>query len=118
MYAAADLSIRYINDRYLPDKAIDLLDEACARKRIGGKIVAAESEFNETSRQLLSTVIDSALQSGDIDKAKEKYDLIISNFPKSQSATSSKTKLAEINNAGTGKTGTANSADDSDNTGN
>ena len=32
--AATDLSIRYINDRFLPDKAIDLLDEACAKARI------------------------------------------------------------------------------------
>ena len=32
--AATDLSIRYINDRFLPDKAIDLLDEACAKSRI------------------------------------------------------------------------------------
>ena len=32
--AATDSSIRYINDRFLPDKAIDLLDEACAKARI------------------------------------------------------------------------------------
>ncbi len=32
--AAVDLSIRYISDRYLPDKAIDLIDEACAYKKI------------------------------------------------------------------------------------
>ena len=33
--AIAGLSDRYISDRFLPDKAIDLLDEACARKRMG-----------------------------------------------------------------------------------
>ena len=32
--AIASLSDRYISDRFLPDKAIDLLDEACARKRM------------------------------------------------------------------------------------
>ncbi len=32
--AAIDLSVRYITDRYLPDKAIDLMDEAASRKRI------------------------------------------------------------------------------------
>ena len=32
--SAVDLSLRYINDRFLPDKAIDLLDEACAKARI------------------------------------------------------------------------------------
>ena len=36
MEAAVDYSIRYINDRFLPDKAIDLMDEAAARKRLGG----------------------------------------------------------------------------------
>ena len=34
--AAAKLSERYINDRYLPDKAIDLIDEACAKARLKG----------------------------------------------------------------------------------
>ena len=32
--AAATLSNRYITDRYLPDKAIDLIDEACSRMKI------------------------------------------------------------------------------------
>ena len=34
--AAVKLSVRYIGDRYLPDKAIDLIDEACSKKRISG----------------------------------------------------------------------------------
>lgn len=34
--AAIDLSVRYINDRFLPDKAIDLVDEAAARARVSG----------------------------------------------------------------------------------
>ena len=34
LYAAASLSQRYIQDRFLPDKAIDLLDEACAKKSV------------------------------------------------------------------------------------
>ena len=41
--AAIDLSQRYINDRFLPDKAIDLVDEAAARIRVsGGGLVTAE----------------------------------------------------------------------------
>ena len=41
--AAVDLSVRYINDRFLPDKAIDLTDEAAARIRVsGGGLVTAE----------------------------------------------------------------------------
>lgn len=37
--AAAVMSDRYINDRFLPDKAIDLIDEAASRKRIGNSVV-------------------------------------------------------------------------------
>ena len=33
--AAVTYSVRYINDRFLPDKAIDLVDEACARIKMG-----------------------------------------------------------------------------------
>ena len=41
--AAIDLSVRYINDRFLPDKAIDLVDEAAARARVSGEgFVTAE----------------------------------------------------------------------------
>ena len=46
MTAACDLSVRYINDRFLPDKAIDLLDEAAASVRVApgpeGVVTAAE----------------------------------------------------------------------------
>ncbi len=42
MEAAAILSERYINDRYLPDKAIDLIDEAAAAKKLKGMIVPAK----------------------------------------------------------------------------
>ena len=46
MTVACDLSVRYINDRFLPDKAIDLLDEAAASVRVapgpGGVVTAAE----------------------------------------------------------------------------
>ncbi len=36
LHAAVDLSVRYISDRYLPDKAIDLMDEAASRVRLQG----------------------------------------------------------------------------------
>ena len=41
--AAYELSVRYINDRFLPDKAIDLLDEAAAAVHVGGKKLAVEA---------------------------------------------------------------------------
>ena len=48
--AAAKLSKRYINDRFLPDKAIDIIDEASAKVRLGS--VKKESNFYETELQL------------------------------------------------------------------
>ncbi|MGN0654585.1 MAG: ATP-dependent Clp protease ATP-binding subunit [Oscillospiraceae bacterium] len=47
--AAVSLSKRYINDRFLPDKAIDLIDEACSRKKLksgSGFFVKAADEFD------------------------------------------------------------------------
>jgi len=48
--AAAKLSHRYITDRYLPDKAIDLIDEACARARI--EIYSMPNELKEMEKKL------------------------------------------------------------------
>ena len=46
VYSAVVLSERYINDRFLPDKAIDLLDEACTRANLRNKAIS-ELELNE-----------------------------------------------------------------------
>jgi ATP-dependent Clp protease ATP-binding subunit ClpC len=48
--AAADLSIRYITDRHLPDKAIDLIDEAASRVRL--RHASAPPELREAQREL------------------------------------------------------------------
>ena len=48
--AAVTMSIRYINDRYLPDKAIDLIDEAASRLRL--KIYTSPPEHREMENQL------------------------------------------------------------------
>ncbi len=55
--AAAKLSARYINDRFLPDKAIDLMDEAGSRARIGGmrtpkNLLAMEKELKDLAAEL------------------------------------------------------------------
>src|SRR2546430_1605308 len=55
LVAAATLSHRYIGDRFLPDKAIDLVDEAASRLRIEityGRIPAIEREIGETEKRL------------------------------------------------------------------
>ncbi len=52
--AAVALSRRYINDRYLPDKAIDLIDEAASRKRIGASGMPDEIKELEKKLKLIS----------------------------------------------------------------
>ncbi|MGL2224427.1 ATP-dependent Clp protease ATP-binding subunit [Oenococcus oeni] len=67
--AAVKLSSRYIADRFLPDKAIDLMDEAAAKVRID--TVQPEDKKVDLERQLngLRDQLDDAVSSGDFDQA-------------------------------------------------
>ncbi|NQD69054.1 AAA family ATPase, partial [Bacillus haikouensis] len=56
--AAARLSDRYISDRFLPDKAIDLVDEACAMIRT--EIDSMPSELDEVTRKVMQLEIEEA----------------------------------------------------------
>ena len=56
LVAAATLSNRYINDRFLPDKAIDLIDEAAARLRM--QIDSVPTEIDETQRRVRQLEIE------------------------------------------------------------
>ena len=56
LIAGATLSHRYINDRFLPDKAIDLIDEAAAKLRV--EIDSMPSEMDEISRRVLQLEIE------------------------------------------------------------
>ncbi|MBN2172363.1 MAG: ATP-dependent chaperone ClpB [Candidatus Krumholzibacteriota bacterium] len=58
LVAAAVLSHRYITDRFLPDKAIDLVDEACASVRT--EIDSMPAELDETTRRLMRLEIEEA----------------------------------------------------------
>ena len=69
--AAVSLSVRYISDRFLPDKAIDLMDEACSRKRLGFGKKAKKTLSLELEIQVLSDDIENLLEAGDIDEAAE-----------------------------------------------
>ena len=70
--AAISYSVRYINDRYLPDKAIDLIDEASAKKRLSKMGVMEEVRDDRKSRMdSLEASLEDALAEGDIDKATE-----------------------------------------------
>ncbi len=68
--AAARLSKRYITDRFLPDKAIDLIDEAAARCQLGySQTSGSESGIREKYTSL-SDQRDQALKEGNIEEAK------------------------------------------------
>ncbi|MBR2264001.1 MAG: AAA family ATPase, partial [Firmicutes bacterium] len=58
LIAAATLSNRYISDRFLPDKAIDLVDEACAVIRT--EMDSMPTELDEISRRIMQLEIDEA----------------------------------------------------------
>jgi ATP-dependent Clp protease ATP-binding subunit ClpC len=67
--AAADLSIRYITDRHLPDKAIDLIDEAASRVRL--RHASAPPQLREAQRELdkMTKEKDGAINSQDYESA-------------------------------------------------
>ncbi len=65
--AAATLSHRYISDRFLPDKAIDLIDEACAMIRT--EIDSMPAELDEVTRRVMQLEIEEAVLKKEKDKA-------------------------------------------------
>ena len=64
--AAIDLSCRYLSDRFLPDKAIDLLDEAAAGVWLAG---GSEGSALEDKRRMLSQQLEQAVRDGAYEKA-------------------------------------------------
>ncbi|PTY78338.1 ATP-dependent chaperone ClpB [Heyndrickxia sporothermodurans] len=69
LVAAATLSNRYITDRFLPDKAIDLVDEACATIRI--EIDSMPSELDEVTRRVMQLEIEEAALTKESDEASK-----------------------------------------------
>jgi len=69
LVAAATLSHRYITDRFLPDKAIDLVDEACARLRT--EIDSMPAELDELTRRVTRLEIEEAALAKEKDKASK-----------------------------------------------
>ena len=67
---AVILSERYINDRFLPDKAIDLLDEACACASLGNKAMA---EFDELTIKLKQVTEESEKLQADTNNTSEEH---------------------------------------------
>ncbi len=69
--AAAELSERYINDRFLPDKAIDLMDEAASKAHVGNMDKPAQLEAYKQEAGALDAELEQALIDGDLSRAKE-----------------------------------------------
>lgn len=67
LVAAAVLSDRYISDRFLPDKAIDLVDEAASKLRI--EIDSVPTEIDEIQRRIMQLQIEKQVLSKETDKA-------------------------------------------------
>lgn len=75
LIACATLSNRYISDRYLPDKAIDLMDEAAARIRT--EIDSMPSDLDQISRKIMQLEIEKQALSKEDDKSsKSRLDAI------------------------------------------
>ncbi len=79
--AAVSLSARYISDRFLPDKAIDLMDEACSRRQLGYyrddfKSMKLSDELKELSEELEKTLVEGRFE--DAHAIHEKMDRLSS----------------------------------------
>ena len=68
--AAVRLSARYVNDRFLPDKAIDLMDEAAAKSRLGVMRDPQEAIHKKQEIHQAELDLEEALRDGDIERAR------------------------------------------------
>jgi len=108
LVSAAVLSNRYITDRFLPDKAIDLVDEACASIKM--EIDSMPTEMDEVSRKMIQLQIEQVSlkkETDEISKArldkiekelasyKEKYDSMTAKWKNEKGAIESVNKIKE-----------------------
>ncbi len=96
--AAANLSNRYITDRFLPDKAIDLIDEAASRLRM--EVDSKPEELDELDRKIMQLKIEQeALKKEKDDAAKERLQKLtkeLENFEKKAQDLSSKWQAEKL----------------------
>ncbi|EAA25872.1 ATP-dependent chaperone ClpB [Rickettsia sibirica] len=82
--AAATLSNRYITDRYLPDKAIDLIDEACSRMKI--ELSSKPEELDELDRRIIQIKVElAALKKENDEHSKKKIEHLTTALEKLES---------------------------------
>ncbi|MBQ7707303.1 MAG: ATP-dependent Clp protease ATP-binding subunit, partial [Lachnospiraceae bacterium] len=90
--AATEYSVRYINDRFLPDKAIDLIDEALSRKKLGLYAKTKSTVNLEESIKELEGELEEVITEGDFEQAS----IIKKNIEKAKKKIE-KTKIANHN---------------------
>ena len=73
--AAVSLSARYINDRFLPDKAIDLMDEAASRVRMEAEEISPEVKSLEEKLAVLTRDKEAAIENQDYETAAQLRDI-------------------------------------------
>ncbi|UCC48386.1 MAG: ATP-dependent Clp protease ATP-binding subunit [Gemmatimonadota bacterium] len=74
LVSAAKLSERYITDRYLPDKAIDVIDEACARIHLSTQVPPPEVADLQEELKQIAALKDEAIRDQDFERAAELRD--------------------------------------------
>jgi ATP-dependent Clp protease ATP-binding subunit ClpB len=72
LVAAATLSNRYITNRFLPDKAIDLVDEACAGIKV--EVESMPSELDEIDRKIRTLEVEKAAFQKESDESSKNAD--------------------------------------------
>mgnify|MGYP002525929611 CR=1 FL=1 len=69
--ACVKLAVRYLNDRFLPDKAIDLMDEAAAKKKLAASRVTPQMKQVEKEIAALNVELDQSFMDNDLEAAHE-----------------------------------------------
>lgn len=106
IYAAVKMSSRYIADRYLPDKAIDLIDEAASRVRLSAFTAPPDLKAMEDKIKAIGEEKQSAVNNQDFERAatlrdeekelKEKYEAEKSSWQEKNARTTGEVGTAEI----------------------
>ncbi|MEH6404454.1 MAG: ATP-dependent chaperone ClpB [Sneathiella sp.] len=92
LVAAATLSNRYISDRFLPDKAIDLMDEAASRLRM--EVDSKPEEVDELDRKILQMKIEASALEKESDKAsQDRLEILKSELVKLENRSEKLTKI-------------------------
>jgi ATP-dependent Clp protease ATP-binding subunit ClpC len=97
--AAAELSDRYITDRFLPDKAIDLIDQAGARVRLRVKTPSADTREDERRLEQLSRDRDQAVAAENYEKASALRDEMNAIRAKLAGAVADQTGIPQVTDA-------------------